>query len=76
MVSGVPTTGVADVLVWCGIVRTSTEASPRLLEDKLAVIQETFDMLKPWRQLKGFEFPLGYTEVTPLFWCLSKCSNR
>lgn len=48
MVSGVPTTGVADVLVWCGIVRTSTEASPRLLEDKLAVIQETFDTLKPW----------------------------
>lgn len=59
MVSGVPTTGVADVLVWCGVVLTSTEACPPLLEDKLAVIQETFDMLKPWQQWKGFEFPLG-----------------
>ena len=67
MVSGVPTTGVTGVLVWCGIVLTTTETCPRLLEDKLAIIQETFDMLKPWQQLKGFEFALGYTEVTPLF---------
>lgn len=67
MVSSVPTTGVAGVLVWCGVVLTSTEACPPLLEDKLAMIEETFDMLKPWQQLKGFEFAVGYTEVTPLF---------
>jgi len=76
MVSGVPTTGVADVLVWCGVVHTSTSACPPFLEDKLAVTQEAFDMLKPWQLLKGFECALGYTEVTPLFRCLSKCSNR
>lgn len=39
--------------MWCGIAPASTEA---FLEDKLARIQESFDMLKPWQQLKGFEF--------------------
>lgn len=67
MVSGVPTTGVAGMLVWCGIVPNSTEACPLLLEDKMAAIQETFDVLKPWQQLKGCEFTLGCAEVTPLF---------
>lgn len=67
MVSSVPTRGVADVWVWCGIVLASTEACPCSLKDKLAMIQETFDMLKPWQQLKGFEFALGYTQVSPFF---------
>lgn len=67
MVSGVPTRGVTDASVWCGIVLTSTEVCPCLLEDKLAMIQETFDVLKPGQQLKGSEFALGYTGVTPLF---------
>ncbi|TRZ26932.1 hypothetical protein HGM15179_000173 [Zosterops borbonicus] len=42
-------------LCWYGVV-LSLLALRLVLEDKWARIQETFDMLKCWQQLKGFEF--------------------
>lgn len=80
--------GVAKAKAWCPVYKLealqmcwyavvlSLLALKLVLEDKLARIQETFDMLKSWKQLKGFGFAWGYTKVSLLFWCLCKCSNR
>ncbi|KAJ7424375.1 protein phosphatase 1 regulatory subunit 12A [Pitangus sulphuratus] len=42
-------------MCWYGVVLPPL-ALKLVLEDELAMIQETFDILKPWLQLKGFEF--------------------
>lgn len=60
--------GVAKAKAWCPVYKLealqmcwygvvlSLLAVKFVLEDKLARIQETFDMLKSWQQLKGFGF--------------------
>lgn len=66
MVSGVPNGDAAAVLVWCGVVDTSTEACCSSLVAKLARVHEIFDALTPWQRFERIcvEFALGYTEVT------------